>query len=99
MGGVWSWGQGGERKRNEEEEEEEEERKRKWGRAIFNRKYKEKEEQDEENEKEFIYKQLHFENLIRIMAGEKESKIYSAKSHQFFPGNFSCVFGQSSSGL
>ena len=41
--------------------------------------------------------QLHFENLIIIMAEEK-GKIYSAKSHQFFPGNFVCVFGQSSSG-
>ena len=45
-----------------------------------------------------IYIEMHFQNLIIIMAGEK-GKIYSAKSHQFFPGNFSCVFGQSSSGL
>ena len=81
-------------------EEEEERRKRKWGRAIFFlyiEKYMEKEEQDEQNKKEFIYMQLHFQNLIIIMAEEK-GKIYSAKSHQFFPGTFSCLFGQSSSG-
>ena len=75
-------------------------RKMKRGRAIFFlyiEKYMEKEEQDEQNKNEFVYMHLHFENLIIIMAGEK-SKIYSAKTHQFFPGNFACVFGQSSSG-
>ena len=81
-------------------EEEEDMRKMKRGRAIFFfyiEKYMEKEEQDEQNKNEFVYMHLHFENLIIIMAGEK-SKIYSAKTHQFFPGNFACVFGQSSSG-
>ena len=57
----------------------------------------EKEEQDEQNQNEFRYIQLHFQNLIIIMA-EENGKIYSAKSHQFFPGNFVCLFGQSSSG-
>ena len=64
---------------------------------LYIEKYMEKEEQDEQNKNEFVYMHLHFENLIIIMAGEK-SKIYSAKTHQFFPGNFACVFGQSSSG-
>ena len=38
-----------------------------------------------------------FEKFFIIMAGKKD-EIYSSKSHQFFPGNFVCVFGQSSSG-
>ena len=37
-----------------------------------------------------------FRKLITIMA-EKKCEIYSAKTHQFFPGNFCLIFGQSSS--
>ena len=38
-----------------------------------------------------------FKKLITIMA-EKKCEIYSAKTHQFFPGNFCLIFGQSNSG-